>query len=135
VLWHFTGSHNSFTFDLDKTCQLAPDAPDAINNLVKFFGPLAKSIVHSWSTNQSLSTEGQLRAGIRYFDIRIGAKPGTEQLFAVHGLYGPAITSCLADLSQFLDSHPKEIVVLDFNHFYGLDSSAHDKLIEDLINR
>jgi hypothetical protein len=106
-----------------------------VASLAKVFGPLAKSIIHSWSTTQSMSTEDQLKAGIRYFDIRVGAKSGTDELFAVHGLYGPTITSYLDDLYKFLDWHPKEIVLLDFNHFYGLDLSANHRLIQALLNR
>jgi hypothetical protein len=123
------------TFDLDKKCQLSPDAPEAVQSLANLFGALAKNIICNWSTNQSLSVIDQLNAGIRYFDIRVANKPGTEQLFAVHGLYGPEINSCLDDLSHFLDSNPKEIVLLDFNHFYGLDSFAHNRLIHSIMDR
>jgi hypothetical protein len=129
------GSHNSFTYYLDKSAALSPCAPEVARYLTTLFGPLAKSIIHSWSVTQSLGVEDQLKAGIRYFDIRVGSRADTDELYAVHGLYGPTIDSCLCSLDKFLDSHPEEIVLLDFNHFYDMDSSAHHRLVDSLLHR
>jgi len=129
------GSHNSFTFHLDKSGNVAPGAPDTVQGLVTWFGVLAKKIISSWSKTQSLGVDAQLRAGIRYFDIRVSGRPGSSELFIVHGLYGPTVESCLDSLAAFLDEHCHEVVLLDFNHFYDMDTEAHNRLIKALLDR
>ena len=59
----------------------------------------------------------RLCVGIRHLDIRLAARQDTEELFCVHGLYGPNIESCLDELQAFLAQHPKEVVILDFRYF------------------
>lgn len=129
------GTHNSFAFQLDESGAVAADAADSVHNLVTFLGSPAKSIVANWSRTQSLGVEAQLRAGVRYFDIRVSSRPGTLELFVIHGLYGPTVESCLDSLATFLDEHCHEIVLLDFNHFYNMDAVAHDRLINTLLDR
>ena len=130
-----SGTHNSFAFDLDESGDVAPGAPDTVQSLVSWLGLLAKKIVSNWSKTQSLGVNAQLKAGVRYFDIRASCRPGSSELFIVHGLYGPTVESCLDSLAAFLDDHCCEIVLLDFNHFYDMDSAAHDRLINALLDR
>jgi len=133
---HFVaGTHNSFAFQLDESAGVAPDATDSVRSLVTWLGSPAKSIIGNWSRTQSLGVEAQLRAGVRYFDIRISSRPGSLELFVVHGLYGPTVNSCLDSMATFLDEHCHEIVLLDFNHFYDMDFHAHDRLVKTLLDR
>ncbi|VEL20473.1 unnamed protein product [Protopolystoma xenopodis] len=53
--------------------------------------------------------------------------PATDNLFFVHGLYANSIRTDLNEIKMFLQSHPREIVLLDFNHFYDMDSSHAEK--------
>jgi len=129
------GTHNSFAFDLDESGDVAPCADNTVHGLVSVFGMMAKKIVSNWSKTQSLGVDAQLKAGVRYFDIRVSCRPGSSELFVVHGLYGPTVESCLDSLAAFLDDHCCEIVLLDFNHFYDMDSAAHDRLINALLGR
>lgn len=129
------GSHNSFSFHLDESGDVSPDAPETVRGLVTWLGVLAKKIVSNWSKTQSLGVAAQLKAGVRYFDIRVSTRPGSSDLFVVHGLYGPTVESCLDGLAAFLEEHCHEIVLLDFNHFYVMDSAAHDRLVKALIDR
>ena len=129
------GTHNSFTFQLDEAGNVAPGAPNFVQNLVGLFGLLAKKIVSNWSRTQSLGVEAQLKAGVRYFDIRVSSRPGSMEPYVVHGLYGPTVDSCLDTLSAFLEEHTHEIVFLDFNHFYEMDNAAHDRLLKAVIDR
>lgn len=129
------GTHDSFTFHLDESGSVATGAPGAVQGLATVFGSLAKKIISNWSKTQSLGVDAQLKAGVRYFDIRVSGRPGSSELFIVHGLYGPTVESCMESLATFLDEHCCEIVLLDFNHFYDMDSAAHDRLIKALIDR
>ena len=69
--------------------------------LVMWFGVLAKKIISSWSKTRSLGVDAQLKAGIRYFDMRVSGRPGSSDLFIVHGLYGPTVDGCLDSLATF----------------------------------
>nr|XP_002119581.1 PI-PLC X domain-containing protein 2-like [Ciona intestinalis] len=116
------GSHDSCAFNLNKNGPLAPDES-------KYFEPF-KGVVYNWSITQELPIMDQLNIGIRYFDLRIAPKPDSEDLYFVHGLYGPAVQSVLENINQFLNYHPSEVVILDFNHLLEFkDEACHRKLI------
>jgi len=129
------GTHNSFTFELDDSGPLAPGVPASVHGLVASLGVLAKKIVSNWSKTQSLDVDAQLKAGVRYFDVRVGARHASNLMFVVHGFYGAPVDDCLDSLRTFLDEHSREIVLLDFNHFYDMDSDAHERLIKALTDR
>ena len=93
------------------------------------FGSTAKRFISNWSLTQSLSTTDQLKVGIRYFDLRIASKKNCDGCFYVHGLYGDSIEKIMKDIKIFLDDHPKEIVLLDLNHFYSLDEFKHKQFL------
>lgn len=98
---------------------------NAVKNLATIAGPLVKDIFHKWSTCQSKTLRQQLEGGIRYFDMRIGRKPQTEDIFVMHGLYGRKLEVDMQEMADFIKSHPKEVVLLDFNHMYEMDEPAH----------
>ena len=120
-------------FTLDQQGGKSPDAPN-IPGIVEWFVSVER-VISNWSITQSLGVTDQLKAGVRYFDIRVSSRPGTSELFIVHGLYGPKVESCMESLAAFLDDHCSEIVLLDFNHFYAMDSAEHERLINALLRR
>lgn len=79
----------------------------------------------------------QLRTGIRYFDLRVCHVTANEAFNRspsfkfTHGLLGGLVEDGLREVNRFLDDHSKEIVLLDFNHFYGFDDQfGHDQLLQ-----
>ena len=93
-------------------------------------GHWAKKIIVRWSETQSIDLAKQLVAGIRYFDMRPGYLRDRDDFYVVHGLYGHPINSLLLDLHTFLKAHPKEVVILDFNHFYNFTDDLHGRMVE-----
>ncbi|XP_065056281.1 PI-PLC X domain-containing protein 3-like [Rhopilema esculentum] len=127
------GSHDSGAFYLDKTSKIAPDESKAITTLVRIFGQCAKNIVYKWSITQTLSLHQQLANGVRYFDLRVAYEDASKEYCFVHGLYGQAYQAIFSEMKQFLDKHPKEVVILDFNHLWGFtekDCSTFLEIIE-----
>ncbi len=127
-----TGSHDSFTQSLDAHNDMGPDCSVSIKEMCKLFGTAAKSIVYRWSVTQSLSFRKQLQAGIRYFDFRICSSSNctsSDGILFSHGLLGSKVEPCLRELNAFLEEHPKEIVLVDFNHFYCMSETAHTILL------
>ncbi|XP_072026187.1 LOW QUALITY PROTEIN: PI-PLC X domain-containing protein 3-like [Amphiura filiformis] len=123
------GSHDSFSFYLDDTSEVAAGSPDTVRNLVSVFGATAKKIVHNWSVTQSLTFKEQLDHGIRYLDLRMSPRAHTSDLFFVHGLFGNTVESGLREINEWLDAHPKEVVLIDFNHFYDMSAEDHQILV------
>lgn len=75
--------------------------------------------------------------GIRYFDLRVSLLSHSEsesEIRIVHGLYGNDINQVLLTVLEFLNSHPKEVVVLDFNHFYGFNDQTHAQLVDTIVS-
>ncbi|KAK2177335.1 hypothetical protein NP493_605g01020 [Ridgeia piscesae] len=123
------GSHNSFSSYLDKDGDLGPDVSRLIRDLAKVFGPTVKDIVQRWSTTQTLSITKQLQSGIRYFDFRIAKKPKCDDVFLLHGLYGHKVETELAAIRSFLKDHPREVVLIDCNHFYCMTEFDHKQCL------
>lgn len=78
-----------------------------------------KDVIIRWSLTQKSTITEQLNAGIRYFDMRIGYLSDRNDFFFVHGCYGYAISTLLREMTTFLETHPKEVLIVDFNHFYS----------------
>lgn len=55
-----------------------------------------------------------------------------SELYSCHALYGMNIIDALVILNQMLDQHSKEVVILDFQHFYELAYSDHSYLISQI---
>ena len=146
------GTHDSGTYGLSSTW--APDlphwvpaayaarwlvAPAAASSLL--FAPLALLLaaaglgiipfVRTWSQAQDGDFTAQLQGGIRYLDLRVAPTNGSNDSFSlVHGLYGPDVSICLNLINDFHKSHPTEILILDFNHFYAMDPGKHANLVD-----
>ena len=113
------GSHDSFTYSLDKKSPIGPDEPKTLKDLIKTCGPLARPAVYRWSVTQKLDCKTQLNAGVRYFDFRLG--PYKKDICILHGLFGCKVQDAINDIYDFLNEHKGEIVILDFQHNYGLN--------------
>ncbi|XP_069007614.1 PI-PLC X domain-containing protein 2 isoform X2 [Embiotoca jacksoni] len=83
---------------------------------------------------QNLNFVEQLDAGIRYFDLRVSAKPGEpgHELYFIHGLFGHKVRDGLLQVNSFLSRHRNEVVLLDFNHHYAMEAEHHVYLINML---
>lgn len=59
-------------------------------------------------------------------------KPNDSNFYTVHALFGDPIMKELVIIKAFLVSHAKEIIVLDFQHFYSFSEADHNRLSSDL---
>lgn len=126
---YFLGSHDSFSYWVDEKSPVGPDQATAIKRLARI--SLVKKIMKKWSVTQNLTFKEQLEGGIRYFDLRVSSKPGEigQEIYFIHGLFGIKVWDGLMEINTFLEQHPKEVIFLDFNHFYAMDDSHHFFLI------
>ena len=124
------GSHDSGSFYLDSSSSIAPGEAKVINNLARRFPRVTKRIVRNWSITQNLNIYEQLQRGIRYFDFRVAYLESTKQFYVVHGLYGSLYSEVFEEINKFLTEYPKEILILDFNHFYGFTAEQHKDFMD-----
>ncbi|XP_028162067.1 PI-PLC X domain-containing protein 3 isoform X2 [Ostrinia furnacalis] len=124
------GSHDSMTFGINRSSELAPDAEPILHRLF----PLFRGTILRWTITQATDTMQQLLIGIRYFDLRLATKKDTDKFYFTHGLYADEISKGLNQVKSFIDSHPGEVVILDFQHFYGFQPEDHQKLMRYLLN-
>jgi hypothetical protein len=75
-----------------------------------------------------------LKAGIRYFDLRVCDGFGV-QFVTCHGLEGAPLDEILTQTREFAESHPQEIVILDLNHHFDLNTDDEAELIEETFAR
>ena len=61
--------------------------------------------------------------------MRTGYLESENDFFFVHGVYGKKTSDLLHQVSLFLKDHPKEVVILDFNHFYSFTEELHVRLV------
>lgn len=122
------GSHDSGTFDISPASDVAPDA-EPILQILSVLGCVVKEILTQWSLTQYYTIRQQLYRGIRYFDFRIATKKSKDLFYFVHGLYSEEVIVELEEIKDFLEQHPKEIVILDCQHFYGLETYDHKRFV------
>ncbi len=94
------------------------------------FRGLMKNIWRSWMSKQVLSITQQLEAGVRYFDLRVTKYRGA--LFGEHGLFTKQLKKYLREMDAFLKEHKKEIIVIHFQSFEGLDHKDKRALVTGL---
>ena len=129
------GSHNSFTYSLERTGTAGPDQPEFVKQLITKFPGVSCSTLYKWSVTQGLNLVAQLESGIRYFDIRLQAVTEEEQrVFKIlHCLLGTNIMGLMEEIKKFLDENKTEVVILDFQRLYEFEESDHEKLIDLLV--
>ncbi|MGI6701872.1 MAG: phosphatidylinositol-specific phospholipase C domain-containing protein [Christensenellales bacterium] len=78
----------------------------------------SKGLLFFMDTQESTIYE-QLKAGVRYFDMR--AKYNTDDKLAMyHGAQtGALLSNVLDEIRTFIDAYPTEFLILDFQHFEG----------------
>ncbi|KAJ8256150.1 hypothetical protein COCON_G00200140 [Conger conger] len=133
------GSHNTVTYCLDRNDRSPVDLtqPDMLRKLDKYMKPLIRPFVYKWAITQECSVKEQLDAGVRYCDLRIAHRPNdhSSDLYFYHGVYTTVtVETVLKEIREWLDSHPREVVILSFSHFQGLSQDLHRLLIETIRN-
>jgi hypothetical protein len=124
------GTHDSATYGIDLLSPIGNDDFAFINwiNRLPLVPIVAAAIMDNWAITQTINFSKQLASGIRYFDLRVQWAHGS--LNFVHGLRAPLVTELIEQLSSFLmtSDNDKEVVLLDFNHFYTMTSETHKQL-------
>ena len=80
---------------------------------------------------QTYTITQQLFSGSRYFDLRVHKKGEEYRIF--HSILdGIAFSDVLAEIKEFLLSHPSEVLLLDFQHFKESQARVKEMLWQEL---
>ncbi|MEQ2235666.1 hypothetical protein ILYODFUR_004646 [Ilyodon furcidens] len=129
------GSHDAMSYCLDINSPLLRSESDVFRLLDKLFYCFTRPIIFKWATTQDKSIEEQLSKGIRFFDLRVAHKPNdlSDDLYFTHIVYTHlTVLKTLECVAYWLNSHPKEVVILACSHFEGMDDECHELFISCL---
>ncbi|UOE46645.1 hypothetical protein MTO98_19770 [Mucilaginibacter sp. SMC90] len=111
-----------------------PGAHDAGMSALNGTGGIHSSSINPCNTlTQKLNIGKQLNAGIRMFDLRVGAfnnaiytKHSSSDCMAeaMGGGYGEQFKDILDSVKTFLNRHKKEFIIITFSHFCPKEASA-----------
>jgi len=62
----------------------------------------------------------------------MATKPNDTNFYTVHALYGDPVIKELVNIKEFLITHTKEMLILDFQHFYNFSEADHNRLLSVL---
>lgn len=125
------GAHDAGTAAINDRSPTSPDASGAIEAVEVF----TTALVANWARAQGASIDQQLRAGVRYFDLRIGIDDDGE-LRLMHSLFSEPISAVIRAVREFSAAHPEEIIILDFQKLRGKSDSAMDAAdLETLVSQ
>ena len=89
-----------------------------------------RGLIWAGETQNYTITE-QLLSGSRYFDLRVHKKNGKNVIF--HSILdGMEFSSVLYAIRDFIQSHPSETILLDFQHFKDSQDEVKQLLISEL---
>uniref|UniRef100_A0A8D0D6J1 Si:dkey-66a8.7 n=1 Tax=Sander lucioperca TaxID=283035 RepID=A0A8D0D6J1_SANLU len=137
------GSHDAMSYCLDINSPLVPSESDFFRTpmgLRRYCCGVRhnhRSIFYVFIKlpPKDKSIEEQLSMGIRFFDLRVAHKPNdsSSDLYFTHVIYTHlSVLETLSSVATWLDSHPKEIVILACSHFEGLEDKLHQLFIFSL---
>lgn len=96
------------TYSITRSSSVAPDLEYRLRNCL---GGIISWIIAKWVKTQEYTSIEQLKCGIRYFDLRVSTRDGTNEFYFVHGLYAGEVWDELTQMKNFLDDHPSEVLI------------------------
>ncbi|KAF5920776.1 PI-PLC X domain-containing protein 1 isoform X1 [Diceros bicornis minor] len=131
------GSHDTMTYCLNKKSPISHSQSWLLQLLGKLLPCVTQPMVLKWSVTQGLDITEQLDAGVRYLDLRIAHMPKgpDKNLHFVHSVYTTALVEdTLTEISEWLESHPREVVILACRNFEGMTDDLHEYLVACIKN-
>ncbi|VDN04694.1 unnamed protein product [Thelazia callipaeda] len=124
------GSHLSGTCSLKEDGEITPDQAWCVRVLNS--NDMIRKAVYNWSKVQTMSIREQLENGVRFLDVKVAYI--NESFYVVNGLRSMEVRDLFRRVDEFLSLHPKEVVLVDINHFYEFREQQHSKLLDMISN-
>ncbi|XP_045059190.2 PI-PLC X domain-containing protein 1-like isoform X1 [Desmodus rotundus] len=131
------GSHDTMTYSLNRRCPISHTQSPLLQLLAKALPCVTLPTVLKWSVTQVLTVTEQLDAGVRYLDLRIAHMPegSAKNLHFVHMMYTTLLVEdTLTEICEWLEGHPREVVILACRNFEGMTKDLHEYLVTCIKN-
>lgn len=130
------GTHDSGTYGITRRSKFSPDKPGLAQrfNGRGLVDRIVRTVSSSWARTQGEDFATQLNAGIRYLDLRICQSPKDGEIYLCHAQYSVPVEDVISAADAFCSANPREIVILDFNHFYAMSEEAWNGLGQTLLD-
>ncbi len=113
------GAHDAFSSEINYAS--VPDV-SADSIMTGLPGALLKGYLIKQSITQKTDSEGLLKNGVRYFDVRLTYNDG--DWVTKHNFVSGDFTLIASNLVNYLETYQGEFLILDFQHIDGLDYSS-----------
>ncbi|XP_071076468.1 PI-PLC X domain-containing protein 1-like isoform X2 [Desmodus rotundus] len=125
------------TYSLNRRCPISHTQSPLLQLLAKALPCVTLPTVLKWSVTQVLTVTEQLDAGVRYLDLRIAHMPegSAKNLHFVHMMYTTLLVEdTLTEICEWLEGHPREVVILACRNFEGMTKDLHEYLVTCIKN-
>ncbi|XP_041055931.1 PI-PLC X domain-containing protein 1-like isoform X3 [Carcharodon carcharias] len=122
------------TYCLDLNSPIKP-SDKVLNYLDRVIPCITRPEIYKWCRTQESSITEQLEAGIRFFDLRVAHKPNdtSDHLYFVHGIFTTVtVLEALKEFRLWLETHPKEVVILACRFIDKMNEQQHHELIQEM---
>jgi len=115
------GAHDAFSHMI--TADSAIDPGEAADSIVRneTLGKFADGVFVRLSKAQKSGAEDLLKAGVRYFDVRLSYH--LDEWYTKHALISDKLAAYLDEIIPFLSANPGEFIIFDMQHVYLGDST------------
>jgi len=110
------GAHDVFSADINLFSRVDELSADSI--MMGVTGVLVKGFIVKQSVTQVSDVESLLLSGVRYLDIRLTYDDG--EWYTKHNYISNNFVEQVPMITSFLNTHPGEFLILDFQHIHGL---------------
>ncbi|XP_027195071.2 PI-PLC X domain-containing protein 3 [Dermatophagoides pteronyssinus] len=128
------GSHDSGAYKLSTELGIAIDRPGLNQFYINKFSFITYPIIYRYSQTQYQNIYEQLKSGIRYLDLRISLNPLDDEFYITHNFYGPSLLIVLFQIKRFIENYPNEIIIIDIQHTYNIDTDDKFNRLIDIFN-
>lgn len=126
------GTHNSATSHISTSSKIGADAYEELGDYrskllsaIMYIPWVDQQVVKLAKTHSKCISE-QLYDGIRFFDLRVSLEDDNE-FYATHSLLGARYQDIFLEIRNFIEHHPKELIILNFHYLYKKAENSQDR--------
>lgn len=131
------GTHDSgaYQMKLSKTPKGKLGKIATLINIGRFLG--AKKVVKDFTLTQHYNFSEQLNLGARYLDLRICFNEKDKKYYISHSFACTPLEDALSQIKEFMESHPKEILMLQIqpDHPHAKSTREHKEGLYELLDK
>ena len=139
---HQSGAYNldptqvapNFPWDtMDRMCGWLPDWMTLRSFIIKCADKALVAQAQDFGTSQTLRIGEQLREGIRFFDLRVGAN--NKNLYVYNGLVGDSAFRVLSEFEEYIANVERELVIIAPSQMGSMSHQNHVQFLNMIADK